>query len=134
MSKTTNLGLYLTDSNTERFKDWREQINGHDESNMVKIDRAYGELAKRSNQIDTILVASGWAGVEAPFTQTLSIEGVTKDTNGIINVAQDATFDQRGMAREAMLAVAGQADGQLTIAADGEMPDIDIPVSIILLG
>ena len=38
------------------------------------------------------------------------------------------------MAREAMLSVVGQEDGKLTIAADGEMPDIDIPVYIILLG
>ena len=33
-----------------------------------------------------------------------------------------------------MLSVIGQADGTLTIAADGEMPERDIPVYIILLG
>lgn len=38
------------------------------------------------------------------------------------------------IAREAMLSVIGQADGTLTIAADGEMPERDIPVYIILLG
>ena len=49
-------------------------------------------------------------------------------------LAQNATFEQRMAAREAMLAVTGQETGKLVISADGEMPDIDIPVVIILLG
>ena len=28
----------------------------------------------------------------------------------------------------------GQADGVLTISGDGEMPEVDIPVVVILLG
>jgi len=38
------------------------------------------------------------------------------------------------MARDAKLCVTGQSDGKLIISADGEMPDIDIPVVITLLG
>ena len=34
----------------------------------------------------------------------------------------------------AKFAVIGQSEGELTIAADGEMPDLDIPVVVILLG
>ena len=54
--------------------------------------------------------------------------------SGTISVAHNATAEQREIAREAMLSVIGQADGTLTIAADGEMPERDIPVYIILLG
>ena len=54
--------------------------------------------------------------------------------NGNISVAHSATFEQREMARDAKLCVTGQSDGKLIISADGEMPDIDIPVVITLLG
>lgn len=46
MSNTTNLGLVLTpeeDSSTT-FKAWRLAMNGESNSNMIKIDNAYGEL------------------------------------------------------------------------------------------
>ena len=33
-----------------------------------------------------------------------------------------------------LLSVTGQTDGTLTIVADGEMPERDIPVLIIILG
>ena len=101
MSNTPNYNLYLTDDSSTRFQEWRNQMNGTENSNMVKIDAALGEKANSSVAINTTLLASA---------------------------------EQREIAREAMLSVIGQADGTLTIAADGEMPERDIPVYIILLG
>lgn len=95
---------------------------------------ALGEKANNSVAINTTLLASAWAGADAPYTQTLTISSLTALQNGTISVAHNATAEQREAAREAMLSVIGQADGTLTIAADGEMPECDIPVYIILLG
>lgn len=134
MSETTNYGLYIESGNTARFADWREKMNGENDSNMIKIDAALSEKANNSVIVTTTLLASAWAGVNAPFTQELSVDGLLKDTNGIIDVAHNATAEQREIAREAMLAVVGQENGKLTIVADGEMPEFDIPVYIILLG
>lgn len=134
MAETPNYGLYLEDDASTKFKDWREKMNGSDNSNMVKIDTALGEKAQKSDQITGVLSASAWSGVDSPFTQTLAVAGLTANQNGTISVAQNATIEQRDAARMAMLAVIGQTDGALTIAADGEMPDIDIPVVVILLG
>lgn len=134
MSRTKNYGLYLTDDNTTKFLDWRNQMNGIEDSNMTKIDTALGEKANNSVIITTVLLASAWVGVGAPYTQELSVDGLLKDTNGIIDVAHDATSEQREIAREAKLAITGQEDGKLIIVADGEMPESDIPVYIILLG
>ena len=120
MSETTNYKLHLTGDNTEKFLDWREKMNGTEDSNMIKIDNALGEKANSSVAIYTTLLASAWAGVNAPFTQELAVEGLTASQNGVIDVAHDATTLQREIAREAMLSVVGQADGTLTIAADGE--------------
>lgn len=135
MSDTTaNYGLYITDDSSERFLEWRTKMNGTENSNMVKIDAALGEKANSSVLVSATLLAGAWTGIDSPFTQDITVTGLTATQNGTISVAHNATFEQREMAREAMLSVVGQEDGKLTIAADGEMPDIDIPVYIILLG
>lgn len=134
MSETTNYHLILTDDSTTKFKDWREAINGSQNSNMIKIDTALGEKADLSTSVSTTLLAALWAGVDAPYTQTIAVENLKANQNGNISVAHTATAAQREMARSAMLSVIGQDRGTITIAADGEMPDIDIPVVIILLG
>lgn len=134
MSETANYGLYLTNDSSERFLDWREKMNGTEDSNMMKIDAALGTKANNSVPVYATLLASAWVGVDAPYTQELSVEGLLKDTNGIIDVAHNATADQREIAREALLSIIGQEDGKLIIVADGEMPEFDIPVYIILLG
>lgn len=134
MSETTNYKLHLTDDGTEKFQEWRNAMNGPSDSNIVKIDTILGEKADSSLCISCTLLASAWSGIDSPFVQSLYVDGLGQSQNGTINVAQNATFEQRQMAREAMLSVTGQADGELIISADGEMPDIDIPVQIILLG
>lgn len=134
MSETANYGLYLTNDSSERFLDWREKMNGTEDSNMMKIDAALGTKANSSVPVYATLFASAWVGVDAPYTQELPVEGLTENQNGTISVAHTATVEQREIAREAMLSVIGQADGKLTIVADGEMPEFDIPVYIILLG
>ena len=134
MSETTNYGLHLTDNSSERFQDWREKMNGTNGSNMIKIDVALGEKANKSVAITTTLMTSAWAGIEAPFTQELSITGLAAEQNGEISIAHNATPLQRDIARSALLAVTGQSEGKLMIVADGELPEQDIPVSIILFG
>lgn len=134
MSETMNYGLYITDDGSERFLDWRKQMNGTENSNMVKIDTALGQKANSSIAINATLVSTAWSGIDAPFTQELAVEGLTETQNGTISVAHNATVEQRKIAREAMLSVIGQENGKLIIAADGEMPEFDIPVYIILLG
>lgn len=134
MSETKNYGLYLEGNDKTRFKDWRERMNGEVNSNMMKIDAALGEKANSSIAVTTTLLASGWSGVEAPYTQTIAVEGLSANQNGSISVAHNATAEQRDIARCAMLSVIGQNENSLTIAADGDMPEFDIPVVVVLLG
>lgn len=122
MRETTNCKLHLTDDASERFLDWRNAMNGPDNSNMIKIDNAIGEKANRSISIVATLSATAWSGAHSPFTQTLNVEGLKAIHNGYISVAHEATLEQREIAREAMLSVTGQTDGSLIIVADGEMP------------
>ena len=135
MSDTTsNYGLYITDDSSEKFLDWRTKMNGTENSNMVKIDNALSEKANNSVIVSTTLLASAWTGVDSPFIQELAVEGLGETQNGIISVSHDATIVQRDAARNALLSVIGQTNGMLNISADGEMPEVDIPVIVILLG
>lgn len=135
MSETANYGLHLTDDSSETFRDWRTKMNGTGpDSNMQKIDKALGGKADSSAAVSATLLASAWVGMDAPFTQELTVAGLTATQNGSISVAHSATAEQREIARGAMLAVIGQSAGKLIIAADGELPEKNIPVTVILFG
>ena len=134
MSETANYQLYITDDDTTKFLDWRRQINGPDNSNMVKIDAALAGKAQASTAVLATLSANSWTGASAPYTQTVSISCLTEEQNGNISVAPTSSAEQRAAAREALLSVTAQANGSLTIAADGDRPAVDIPVIVILLG
>lgn len=134
MRETANYKLHLTDDSSERFQDWRNAMNGPDNSNMVKIDEALGEKAERSIELSAVLVSNAWVGETAPFVQELNIEGLSAKQNGTIFVSYSATQEQIKDARKANLRVSGQNDGKLIIVADKWQPTQDIPVSIILFG
>ncbi len=131
---TANYNLYLEDDGATRFYDWRQKMNGSEDSNMVKIDTALGEKADNSVFVDGVLLASAWVGDSAPYSQSISVQGLTSERNGSISVSQNITAEQLEAVLSAVLSVSGQADGTLTIVANKGKPSVDIPVSIILLG
>ena len=135
MSQTEKYGLYVTESTDDpKFLELRQQLCGNENSNMTKIEAALNAKADNSTSITGVLLASAWAGVDSPFTQELAVTGLSAAQNGTISVSHDATIIQRDAARNALLSIIGQTDGKLTISADGEMPEVDIPVVVILLG
>ena len=134
MAETVNYGLYISDDRSERFLDWSQKINGETNSNMTKIDAVLGEKADRSETVHAVLLASGWAGNDIPFTQTVAVEGLGALQNGSAQLSKSASDEQEDAAVRANLKVAGQADGTLTITARGEKPKVDIPIEVTLLG
>lgn len=92
-------------------------------------------MAEKSVAVEKVLSKTGWEGQDVPYTQTIQIDELKEDQNGIISVSQKATSEQKDAARDAMLTVTAQAAGSLTISCDGIKPDtVDIPVCVILLG
>ena len=134
LSTTTNYNLHLCDDDTIKFKDWRNEINGTTDSNMIKIDTALSEKANKSNAVESTLRANAWIGANSPYTQEIAVSGLGTMQNGAIGVSHSASAEQRDAAREAMLSVVGQSANKLTISADGELPSVDIPVMIIIYG
>ncbi len=133
MSATKNYDLALTDNDQTKFKEWRESINGNSNSNMEKIDTALGEKANLSVAINAVLLMSAWSD-DSPYVQTISVEGLNADQNGIITIGQNITTEQLEDVVAADMRISDQADGSLTVTAYGDKPTRDIPVIIILLG
>lgn len=133
MSETKNYHLNLTDDAQTKFLAWRNSINGNTNSNMIKIDTALGEKANLSVAINAVLLMSAWSD-DSPYVQTISVEGLTADQNGIITIGQNITTEQLEDVVAADMRISGQVDGSLTVTAYGDKPTRDIPVTIILLG
>ena len=65
--------------------------------------------------------------------QTVAIEGMTADTDGVVGISQLISDAELEAVKSAELYVCGQGDGTLTIAAFGDVPTCDIPIVVILL-
>ena len=86
--------------------------------------------AKASESILATLAADGWTN----NTQTVAIEGMTAEKNGIAGLTMNATTEEINAAAGAKLQVTEQAEGTITISALGSVPAIDIPIVITLMG
>ena len=131
--ETPNYHLYVEDNDQILFKEWRTRLNGTVDSNMTKIDEALEQKANKSRAIQARLTRDNWAGSSTPYTQIIFIDELSANQNGIISVSLDADLEARDAARNAMLSPTKQEDGKLTISADGDIPSVDIPVTILLI-
>lgn len=132
MAETPNYGLYVNDDSSEAFLVWREKVCGPNDSNMTKIDKALSDKADKSRSVTATLLAASWSDI-APYTQSISIEGLAVNQNGSIAIAPGATADQLQAAMDAVLSVSAQSDGGLTISAGHTKPSVDIPVVVVIL-
>lgn len=82
-----------------------------------------------SKSISATLTASGWSSKK----QTLTIQGITAESNGMIGVAQNATAAQVEAVKDAELYISAQGTNFLTITAAGTVPSQNIPVSVIVV-
>ena len=86
-----------------------------------------------STQVSATLTTA-WAGTAAPYTQAVTITGMTATKNGIIGLAPTATAAERAAARAASLMLTSQGADTITVTADGDKPTIAIPIVVALLG
>ena len=74
------------------------------------------------------LSANNWSNK----TYTLSVSGLTATQDGVIGISKTATQTQADAARDAFIRISAQAAGSITLTADGDVPEVDIPVDLIL--
>lgn len=80
--------------------------------------------------ITATLLASAWSSGQ----QTISVDGLGASQNGIASLPQNCSDSEYEAVCAAGLMVTSQSAGSLTFSANGEVPQIDIPILIILLG
>lgn len=76
------------------------------------------------------LTAAGWSG-GTPCDQTVSVEGMGANARGVVSVAQEASDTAFIAAAGALLRVAAQGEGSLTVRAHGAKPAVDVPLTVI---
>ncbi|MBR5496325.1 MAG: phage tail protein [Oscillospiraceae bacterium] len=97
------------------------------------IDHLEQNKADKSISFSAVLLANGWSE-SAPYTQVVQNDGITQDANGFICVSANASKDEREAAAVAWLYVLEQTDGQMVVCADNLKPEIDVPITVVLLG
>lgn len=82
-----------------------------------------------SKAVSGILLASKWENGK----QTVHIDGVQQNSNGIIGLSQSVSDAEMSAAQSAELYVCDQGVNTVTIAVFGSVPTIDIPIVVILI-
>ena len=83
-----------------------------------------------NTSVNAVLTVAGWNN----NVQTVTVAGMTASKNGQVGIAQSATAAQVQAATNASMRVISQSENSLTVIAGGDVPTIDIPITIIMLG
>ncbi len=99
---------------------------------QADVDQLEQTKANKSMSFSAVLSADGWSET-APYTQAVKNANIKEGSNGFIAVSAEASKDEREVAAVAWLYVTEQTDGQMVVCADNLKPEIDIPISVVLL-
>lgn len=97
--------------------------------NGAWVDLSAAASGGSSKSVFVTLLAKAWSNGQ----QTVAVEGLTKDQNGVMGLTQTVTSAQLEAAKNAEMYVCFQKDGELTVAVYGDTPSIDIPAVVILM-
>lgn len=78
-------------------------------------------------------LSTSWAGSAAPYTQTVTVSGITPSTPSIIGLAETATVAQEKAASLANLKVSAGTN-TVTVTARGIKPTTTIPIVVMIMG
>lgn len=106
----------------------RQQISDLQDEMLTK--------APLSTLTTAILLASDWEGEEAPYTQMVTVTGVTASDMPDIAPVYSSNLETRLVQREAWNLVGDADSGEdtLTFTCDEEKPTTDIPIQIRVVG
>lgn len=132
---TTNNYAYIQNADTNKYLENNKvpttrKVNGKALSADITLTAADVNAAAKSSSVEVTLTSSAWSS----GAQTVSVTGLGATQNGVVGVSKSATANQREAARAAALSVTAQAAGSLTITADGDVPTVNIPLTVTLMG
>lgn len=80
----------------------------------------------------TATLTTNWTGAEAPYSQTITVPGVTTISIVDIDVVNSVTAEQLDAYINAKIVDGGQAANSITLKAFGEKPTVAIPIKIVI--
>lgn len=99
----------------------------------TRLDSDVCGLANSALVANAVAAADSWEGNVAPRTQVVYVPVLAADDRAIVGLGDTANEDQRRACREAMISPTGQADGSITLTADGRKPEVDLPIVVMIL-
>lgn len=132
-AKTTDLPKTLPANGGNADTVGNKSANDFAAKNHTHTAAEVGAAAK-STLISATLTAANWAGASAPYTQAVSVTGVTTTSNQEFLPAADITAEQLSALQAANIVDAGQTAGSVTLKAFGTKPSVDISLRVILRG
>jgi hypothetical protein len=94
----------------------------------------YLKVDAGNSVVSATLSSGSWSGSTAPYSQAVTVNGVTASNNCIVSVAQGASAAQYEAASEAQMLPYSQSANTITIYAYGDKPTVNIPISVLILG
>lgn len=90
--------------------------------------------AARSTTTEATLAAASWSGDSAPYTYTLTVNGVTDTSTQEIVFATSINLEQLTAGQNANIQDGGQSANTIVLKAWGEKPTVDLPIRVIMRG
>lgn len=113
-------------------------------SNAVSNSIVTSSLEKKANvftEVATTLLAANWVGTTAPYSYTLTINGITSTSNQEflpVNMSYFSNLsdyvDYIDALQGANIQDNGQSENTANLIACGEKPTIDLPIKVIMRG
>lgn len=87
-----------------------------------------------STTTEATLAAASWSGDSAPYTYTLTVNGVTDTSTQEIVFATSINLEQLTAGQNANIQDGGQSANTIVLKAWGEKPTVDLPIRVIMRG
>lgn len=87
-----------------------------------------------STTTEVTLSAASWSGDSAPYTYTLTVNGVTDTSTQEIVFATSINLEQLTAGQNANIQDGGQSANTIVLKAWGEKPTVDLPIRVIMRG
>ena len=87
-----------------------------------------------TSAVSLTIASTAWTGDEAPYTATVTCNGVTASNHIIVGAGGALTAEQQSAMAAAMIVCTGQGTNTITLSAYGTVPSIDLPVNVMIVG